>query len=547
VRRVTTFLAAVLLICAAVPAGADASASRALPHDPAQVCGQIPVDSSGSASWSGQVTLTCDATLAVGDTLDLAGGTTITGPFAVTTHGTIFALGSTGQAVSFVGGAHLVVTADAGLVSLVNVSITGASGAGLSGTLPTGGLAIANSTFSNNGMGISVNAAGQLFEVTSSVISNNGTGGISVSNAGDGSVFVNECDFGGNGATNLSVSPGSAAANAENNWWGTTDPTAIAASIQGASVDFTNWQTSPDPSAGAGTTPIPNSSTPTVTVTLTPTGTLQPTDTPTATATPLPVTLALNPSTVKVNTPTLVTVVASGFMPGEQVKVSYVVQLPNGQTAPEQVEDAADGSGTVFDGGLQVPGSAQAGVYLVSAIGLTSGRLATAHLTVQGFSGLPTATSTLIPTLTPTDTPTSTPLPTSTDTPLPTDTPIPTATHVPVKPRIKVVGAHVLRLVNGKERDVQQVVQGQYDEFLITYASQPSSRSVKGTLDILKAGKRIGSVVLGPVKYNNHSALAWILGFTRTAGTGRFTARFHLVMAGGPSVTHNRTFKVVTG
>jgi hypothetical protein len=548
VRRAMMLLAATLLLCAAVPAGARASAPRALPHDPAQVCSQIPVDSSGSVTWSGQVTLTCDATLAVNDTLNIAAGTTITGPFALTIDGTLTAQGATGQAISFTGGAHLVITSGATLVSLFEVSITGASGAGLSGTLPAGGLAIANSTFSNDGTGISLNLAGQSTEITSSVISNNGAGGISLSNVGSGGVFINFCDFGGNGSYNLSVSPASASVDAEEDWWSTTNQSTIANSVQGSGVYFNNWQTSTDLNAGAGTTALPNASTPTVTVTPTPTGTLPPTATPTVTATPLPVTLVLNPSTVQANTQNLVTVVASGFVAGEQVKVSYVGQLPNGQTVPESVQDTADPTGTIFDGGLSVPASVQPGVYLVTAIGIPSGRLATARLTVQGFSGLPSATSTPIPTLVPTDTPTSTPLPpTATDTPVPTNTPVPTATRVPGKPRITVVGTHVLRLVNGKERDVQQVVQGQYDEFVITYASTPSSRSVTGTLDILKAGKQIGSVVLGPVRYNNHPAFAWILGFTRTAGTGRFTARFHLAMHGGPSVTRNRTFTVAKG
>jgi hypothetical protein len=90
---------------------------------------------------------------------------------------------------------------------------------------------------------------------------------------------------------------------------------------------------------------------------------------------------------------------------------------------------------------------------------------------------------------------------------------------------------HILHLVKGKERETSRLRTGEFAEFLIVFSKNRSGGNVSGTLAILKNGKRLGSVLMAHVTYRGRSGLGWVLAFTRTAGTGRFVARFQLSYA----------------
>jgi hypothetical protein len=245
--------------------------------------------------------------------------------------------------------------------------------------------------------------------------------------------------------------------------------------------------------------------------------------------------IALIPSTVPAGANAFVTVIGSNFGANETVTISYTANLTNGSTAVESVTATTDAAGTFTTGGLPVPSSVQPGQYLVSAFGSASGRHATAVLTVQGNSALPTSTPT--PTNVPSST--STPIPTATATPMPTHAPSstpppskPTATRTPPRKvpaaRITIIGVHILHLVRGREQDTSRVRTGEYAEFLVVYSKNRPGGHVTGTLAIFKQGKKLGSVLMAHVAYRGHSGLGWVLAFTSTAGTGRFVARFQL-------------------
>jgi hypothetical protein len=95
-------------------------------------------------------------------------------------------------------------------------------------------------------------------------------------------------------------------------------------------------------------------------------------------------------------------------------------------------------------------------------------------------------------------------------------------------PKINVIGMHILHLVNGKERETSRLRTGEFAEFLIVFSKNGSDGNVSGTLAILKNGKRLGSVLMAKVAYRGRAGLGWVLAFTKTAGAGRFVARFQL-------------------
>jgi hypothetical protein len=261
-------------------------------------------------------------------------------------------------------------------------------------------------------------------------------------------------------------------------------------------------------------------------------------------------TIALVPSTVPAGANAFVTVTGLNFGPNEIVTISYTANLTSGSTAAETVTAPTDAGGTFVTGGLPAPSNVQPGQYLVSAFGSTSGRHATAVLTVQGNAALPTSPPT--PTTVPTST--STPIATLTATPMPTHTPRPTpppgkptatrtASRKVPAPRITIIGIHILHLVRGREQETSRVRTGEYAEFLIVYSKNRPSSHVTGTLAILKQGKRLGSVLMAHVLYRGHSGLGWVLAFTSTAGKGGFVARFHLTFQRA-SATRDRGFVV---
>lgn len=135
--------------------------------------------------------------------------------------------------------------------------------------------------------------------------------------------------------------------------------------------------------------------------------------------------LAVTPSSVAAGSATTITVTGAGFSPGEQVTVDFSVPLAGLAPATQQAIGSVTANGT-FSTQLSTPPSQTIpGTYLIFALGTTSRRFATAHLTVLN---LPTATPTATAILPPapptiaTVAPTATP-PQLTIVPAPTRTP----------------------------------------------------------------------------------------------------------------------------
>lgn len=543
-KRQGVVLAFVVLVCAFLPSATQASKAHAPANSPA--CGAITT----STTWSGQITLTCNVTVGQGVTLTIMPDTLITGNAIVTVLGALQANGQFAHAINFSGGASLAFGATATASTITYLSVQGAS-TGLSGVVPPGGLTISSSTFSGDGTGIAMDAGSGTFHGTNLDVSNNSVDGMSFTDVQFASqISVKTSNIVNNGAWNLELSGNaSASIEASNDWWGSSSLTTARAKIHDHSQDSSRPYAIVDPIATSAITTAGvgvSSSGPTPTATTIPTSTATPlatvpTSTPTATATATPIppaAILINPDRVRAGVDTLITVSGSGFSAGETVTISYMATVTNGSTQAETTSAIADNSGGFFTGGLPSPATVQPAQYVITATGATSGRHATAVLTVQANSAVPTITPS--PITVPTST--STPIPTPTNTPLPTSTPVPTATRVPVR-KLSVVGVHILHLVRGKEVNTQRLKVGEFAEFVVQY-SAPSGAHVTATLNITRNGKSLGSVLLAPLTYAGHSAYGWIIGFTQTAGLGKFYAHFHLSATGGLTAKRDRKFFV---
>lgn len=95
-----------------------------------------------------------------------------------------------------------------------------------------------------------------------------------------------------------------------------------------------------------------------------------------------PTSITLNPSTITGGTDTAIGVTGSQFGATEYVVVSYVANLNSGSSVSEQVTTTTDGSGNFTIYTLPVPAAIVAGTYTVTVTGSTTGRTASATLTV---------------------------------------------------------------------------------------------------------------------------------------------------------------------
>jgi hypothetical protein len=241
--------------------------------------------------------------------------------------------------------------------------------------------------------------------------------------------------------------------------------------------------------------------TPQATATGSPTATFTPI--PGASATPTPTntvvgsaSLALDQSQFAAGTPSLIVVSGRNFSPGETVRVSYTAVLVDNSTLPESVQVVADATGSIITGGLTIPATIRPGVYFVTGLGATSGRIASTTFTVTGGA---TATATNTP-VAATATPTGTPTSSFTSTPVETQTaatsPTPTATTSPKRMIITASGAltvgHTTRFVVTVKGTHQHPVKG------VTVTVDEDRNTLRNGL-IGKTGVH-GSAIFGNVK-----------------------------------------------
>jgi len=320
----------------------------------------------------------------------------------------------------------------------------------------------------------------------------------------------------------------------------------------------------PTPTALVLRTPIPVTATavvqPTATATFTPTPTntvvLTPTPSPTTTAVPTPQPLlspsiTLYPGTQTAGAMSGVTVTGGGFQGSESISVSYVASRPDGSTVVEQRTGTAFPNGTFVIPNLPVPADVGAGSYQVTAVGQSSGKSASASLTVVP-APTATPTNTLLPnsTATPTNTlvPTATVTPTAalTSTPTPTFTATASRTSNP-KAAVLIDKVLILRHVNGRNVASQQVRVNQAADFFVLYHLANAGRlKPSASLTVTRNGRPMKVPKLHSVTLGHHAAFTARITFTHKKATGKFYAHFHLNL-GSASVKRDRKFYVAGG
>jgi len=294
-------------------------------------------------------------------------------------------------------------------------------------------------------------------------------------------------------------------------------------------------------SASASLTVVP-APTPTATATFTPTptNTEVPTPTPSPTTTPIPTpqpllvpSITLYPGTQPAGVTSGVTVSGEGFRGSETVSVSYVASRPDGSTVVEQATGTAFPDGTFVIPNLPVSADVGTGSYLVTAVGQSSGKSASASLTlVPAHTTTPSAS----PTLTFTATPTAIPVPTFTVT-------------APPHPKASVLIDKVLILhhVNDKNVASQQVRMNKATDFFVLYhLANAGSLKPSASLTVTRNGRPMKVPKLHSVTLGHHAAFTARITFTDKRATGKFYAHFHLNL-GSASVKRDRKFYVAGG
>lgn len=104
--------------------------------------------------------------------------------------------------------------------------------------------------------------------------------------------------------------------------------------------------------------------------------------------------ISLSPSPVVPGQPE--TVAGSGFGPGEIISVGFPALFINGGKGDQEVRGTADASGN-FAIQLPIPGNEVAGNYIVTARGLSTGRLSTALMNVAAQPSLTASAATAVP------------------------------------------------------------------------------------------------------------------------------------------------------
>ncbi|MGH2441840.1 MAG: hypothetical protein ACRDFX_01585 [Chloroflexota bacterium] len=274
---------------------------------------------------------------------------------------------------------------------------------------PGSSLSMHLSTITKTAYALHASIAPSALSIQQSSIVNNTTGlYLDVEVAG---MRINQSNLFGND-TSIDIVRGSSnfSVDATNNYWGTTSIPSISRQIIDCRTASVRTCVLFQPFLSyLPVAPITNKVLPTPGPTLAPTAT--------GTAAPAP-TIQVVPASVQAGSGNLVTVNGTGFGAAEGVTVSLTFLLQGG--AQEQAQSSAatftDGS---FTAALpSIPAAAMPGTYIVTAVGETSHRSASAQLTILLAASTPTPTSTQTPTPAPTATPTSTSTPTATPSPV---------------------------------------------------------------------------------------------------------------------------------
>jgi hypothetical protein len=348
---------------------------------------------------------------------------------------------------------------------------------------------------------------------------------------------------------------------ATNNWWNTTDTTAIQATIFDCQDDTSLpcVDVSPVETGAAVATPAPVTITPVPQTTSTPattplaTGTSA-TNTPIASAsTAVPTTtptlvptvkvvagIELDPSTVTAGAPQGVSVTGVGFGSNEKVQVGYTAKLNTGATALQQTEATAFAG--AFSATLPVPLTTVGGSYDVTAKGESTGATATATLIVKASPNAPVLTNTAIPTATssPTGTPSITRTPSATSTPIATATPVSTAI-----PGVAIDRVEILHLVNGSLEDTRDLHLGERASFVVLYHTSGGAGLIpSSTVIVTKRGRAIHEYGMHATTVDGHAAFERTAYFTRRKLSGVLFAHF-MVMFGSNTAKRDRRFHLM--